>query len=132
MNELIWNTTSLIGLVEDAFDSNWKFEVLVANDQFETSKIKIYHNMFGQNGPFLVMSGVHIPRTKNETFNPDNCVVDGINIGDDHSIAGLSISNQKTFLNEAYLNLKKHLNMHGFDNIFDHTNDKPDDSEFNF
>ena len=130
MSDQIWNTQRIVNLLKDEFDTRWRQEIIQAKNKFSTDKIIMYHSLFGKTGPYLVISGVYIPRAKTESFDPSNCAIDGINIGDNRSVNSLSAANRENFLADAYRQLKNYLITHGYQTIFDHANDKPDESEF--
>lgn len=130
MADLIWNTRRMLDVVRDGCDSNWKIEVLPTANRFETTKIIAYHPMFGKRGPHLVISGMYIPRVKNEMFDPDNCLVDGFAIGDERSDSSLSVQNQNNFLATAYARLQEHFNKMGLSGMFDHAIETPQENEF--
>lgn len=130
MADLIWNTKRMLDVVKDGCDSSWKIEAIPAANRFETTRIIAYHPMFGKRGPHLVISGMYIPRVKNEDFNPDNCVVDGFAIGDNNSETSLSVPNQNTFLAPAYSKLQDYFLKIGLANMFDHALEVPQEDDF--
>ena len=130
--ELIWNTRAMSDIIRDGIDVTWKIEILPPTERFETSKIMAYHPMFGKKGPHLIISGIFIPRVSNQEFDPNNCVIDGINLGDNYDKTSLSPQNQHTFLAPVYKQLMEHLKKSGFDSIFDHTSRKRFDDNFKF
>lgn len=132
MPDLIWNTKKMCELVRDGLDVTWKIEVLSPSAKFETSKIIAYHPMFGKKGPHLCISGIFIPRVSNQEFDANNCVIDGINIGDNYDNASLSMQNQNNFLAPVYAQLVAHMKNSGFSSIFDHTTRKRFDDNFKF
>lgn len=130
MADLIWNTKRMLDVVRDGCDSSWKVEAIPAANRFETTRIIAYHPMFGKRGPHLVVSGMYIPRVKNQDFDPDNCVVDGFAVGDNNSDSSLSVPNQNNFLAPAYSKLQDYLKQVGLSNMFDHALEVPQEDDF--